>query len=146
MVKVIQDDQEQTKVVTSESIMSTGDETIEEVNSWFDTVQLTLEAKRICVISDIHSNYVALEAVVNDMKTQKFDAVICLGDLVGYYTEPNQVVAQVKKIAQVNVMGNHDFALIEPEKLLYSTLQEAAQEALDHNKNIIEADHITWLE
>lgn len=146
MVKVIQEDQEQTKVVTSESILATGDETIEEVNSWFDTEQITIDAKKICVISDIHSNYVALEAVLEDMKTREFDAVISLGDLVGYYTEPNDVIEQVRKIASVNIMGNHDFAIVEPEALLYSTLQEAAKEALDHNKNILEVDHFSWIE
>ncbi|MCE7734810.1 MAG: metallophosphoesterase family protein [Candidatus Heimdallarchaeota archaeon] len=145
MVKLIQEDEEQTKVVTSESIMSTGTETIEEVNSWFDTEQITIDAKKICVISDIHSNYVALEAVVKDMETREFDAVINLGDLVGYYTEPNDVVEQVRKIANVSVLGNHDFAIIEPEALLYSTLQEAAKEALDHNKNLLESDHFSWL-
>lgn len=142
----IEENVEQTKVVTSESIIATGDETIEEVTSWFDTTEIQLDVKKICVISDIHSNYVALEAVVEDMKNRKFDAVVCLGDLVGYYTEPNEVVEKVKEIASVNIMGNHDFAIVEPENLLYSTLQEAAQAALDHNKDILRKDYFSWIE
>jgi putative phosphoesterase len=146
VVDVIQGNEEQTKVVTSESILSTGNETVAEVNSWFQTAQISIDAKKVCVISDIHSNFVAFQAVLEDMKNREYDAIISLGDLVGYYTEPNEVIEVVKRIADVNVMGNHDFAIIEPEKLLFSTLQEAAQEALEHNKSIMRSEFSTWIE
>ena len=137
--------EDQTKVVTAETILSTGDETAEEVTSWFDSEEVELDAKRVAIISDIHSNYIALEAVLEDLKTRDYDAIICLGDLVGYYTEPEEVINAVREISKITVMGNHDFALIEPEKLLYSTLQEGAQAALDHNKGHVGEENEKWI-
>ena len=136
----------QTKVVTTETILETGDASAGEVSSWFDSEVIELDVKKIAVVSDMHSNYKALEAVLEDLKHRDFDALICLGDMVGYYTEPNQVVDAIRDAAQVTVMGNHDFAIIEPEKLLYSTLQEGAQAALDHNKDLLTQDNKKWLE
>ncbi|MCH8908304.1 MAG: metallophosphoesterase family protein, partial [Candidatus Heimdallarchaeota archaeon] len=124
----------------------TGDASAGEVSSWFDSEVIELDVKKIAVVSDMHSNYKALEAVLEDLKHRDFDALICLGDMVGYYTEPNQVVDAIRDAAQVTVMGNHDFAIIEPEKLLYSTLQEGAQAALDHNKDLLTQDNKKWLE
>ena len=145
MVQITEQPDEQTKVVTSDEILSTSDVTEDEVSSWFDTVTVNLDVKRVAIISDIHSNHVAFEAVLEDMKNRQYDAVISLGDFVGYYTHPNEVVEKVKEISNVNVIGNHDFAVIEPEEMLYSTLQAAARKALDYNKEVISESNSAWL-
>lgn len=130
----------QSKVVTSQSIMRTGDASVQEVADMFKTTHIELDAKRLIIISDMHSNFEAFEAVWKDIQTKEYDAIICLGDLVGYYTQPNEVVNLTRDICTITMMGNHDFALIEPEKLLYTTLQEGAQAALDHNKGVVTED------
>ena len=135
----------QSKVVTSESIMKTGDASVQEVADMFKTTHIELDAKRIVVISDMHSNFEAFEAVWRDIQTREYDAIVCLGDLVGYYTQPNEVVKLTKEICNITMMGNHDFALIEPEKLLYTTLQEGAQAALDHNKGVVKQEMIDYI-
>lgn len=65
---------------------------------------------RIGLISDVHSNLTAFRAVLSDMP--KVDEIICIGDLVGYGAEPNEVVklAKLKRIRAV--MGNHDYAVV----------------------------------
>jgi diadenosine tetraphosphatase ApaH/serine/threonine PP2A family protein phosphatase len=64
---------------------------------------------RYLVISDIHANLEALDAVVADGRTLGFDAVVCLGDLVGYGASPADVIARVLELAPVLVIrGNHD--------------------------------------
>ncbi|HAJ78581.1 MAG TPA: metallophosphoesterase [Fibrobacteres bacterium] len=67
---------------------------------------------RIAVISDIHANYEALEAVLSDISEQKIDQVVCLGDIVGYGANPNECVELVKSACDLCVLGNHDAAAI----------------------------------
>jgi hypothetical protein len=63
---------------------------------------------RILVISDLHANWPALEAVLG---AQAFDRVIVVGDLVSYGPHPREVVGWVRSHATVAVRGNHDDAL-----------------------------------
>jgi diadenosine tetraphosphatase ApaH/serine/threonine PP2A family protein phosphatase len=66
---------------------------------------------RILVISDIHANLTALEAVLADAAS--FDAVWCLGDLVGYGPDPNECIQLVCQLpGLVCLIGNHDAAVI----------------------------------
>lgn len=66
---------------------------------------------RILIISDIHANFVALESVVADAQGA-YDAVWCLGDVVGYGPMPNEAVQLVTELADHVVMGNHDWAVL----------------------------------
>lgn len=66
---------------------------------------------RILIISDIHANLTALEAVLADAGT--FDATWCLGDLVGYGPDPNQCVERIRQLPKlVCIIGNHDAAAL----------------------------------
>ncbi len=66
-------------------------------------------ATRYLVLSDIHSNLEALEAVLRASAAQKCDGVIVLGDFVGYGADPNAVVDRVRALKPVAVVrGNHD--------------------------------------
>ena len=64
---------------------------------------------KFAALSDIHGNYDALEAVLADARG-RYDRILCLGDLVGYGAEPNQVVDWVKSNVASVVRGNHDRA------------------------------------
>ena len=63
---------------------------------------------RVLLITDIHANLVALEAVIKDVG--EVDAVWCLGDVVGYGPRPNECCAWVAEHAAITVVGNHDWA------------------------------------
>jgi predicted phosphodiesterase len=64
---------------------------------------------RYLVLSDIHSNLEALEAVLRASVEQKYDAVLVLGDLVGYGADPNAVVERVRALNPLAIVrGNHD--------------------------------------
>jgi putative phosphoesterase len=63
---------------------------------------------RIAIISDIHGNLPALEAVLAAVAKQKPDAVYCLGDLVGYGASPNEVTERIKAEGMPTIMGNYD--------------------------------------
>jgi putative phosphoesterase len=63
---------------------------------------------RIAIFSDIHANLPALEAVLAHIHAQPFDAVYCLGDLVGYAPFPNEVTERINRERIPTVMGNYD--------------------------------------
>lgn len=65
---------------------------------------------RIAVLSDIHSNLPALEAVLADLPA--VDQVWVLGDIVGYGPQPNEVIATLQAMGARSVLGNHDGAAI----------------------------------
>jgi diadenosine tetraphosphatase ApaH/serine/threonine PP2A family protein phosphatase len=62
------------------------------------------------IISDIHANLAALEAVLED--APHFDEVWCLGDLVGYGPKPNQCIQRVRGLPHTSLAGNHDWAAL----------------------------------
>ena len=63
---------------------------------------------KITIISDIHANLPALEAVLSDIEAKGHPNLYCLGDLVGYGTSPNQVIEMVKRRGIPTIMGNYD--------------------------------------
>ncbi len=68
---------------------------------------------RIAVISDIHGNWHALDAVLNDIEHEGVDEVWCLKDVVGYGPQPNRCVAETLAPSRSQcLMGNHDLAAV----------------------------------
>lgn len=65
---------------------------------------------RLAVLSDIHANLAALEAVRADLP--EVDEVWVLGDIVGYGPQPNEVIATLQEMGARSVMGNHDGAAV----------------------------------
>lgn len=63
---------------------------------------------RLALISDVHANLPALEAVLEAVERLRVDRLICLGDLVGYNAEPSECTLLVRARADVVVAGNHD--------------------------------------
>ncbi len=73
---------------------------------------------RYLILSDIHANRTALEAVLEAAKG-RWDKAVCLGDLVGYGPDPNEVIDQVRELSAATIRGNHDKAvtgLTDPEE------------------------------
>lgn len=68
---------------------------------------------RCAVISDIHANLTALEAVLHDIAQQGVDQIWCLGDIVGYGPDPNACVERVRREDLICVVGNHDWACLD---------------------------------
>ena len=67
---------------------------------------------RVAVISDVHANYHALEAVLHEVDAARVDAVWCLGDTVGYGPRPNDCCEVVKDRADHSLVGNHDLVVL----------------------------------
>ncbi len=67
---------------------------------------------RYALLSDVHGNLEALKAVLKDIKGEKIDKKIFLGDVVGYYSDPNKCAKLIKKHCDIHIMGNHDYAVM----------------------------------
>ena len=67
---------------------------------------------RVAVLSDIHANLHALEAVLEAVDADPPDELWCLGDLVGYGPRPNEVTEIVRERARLSLVGNHDLGVL----------------------------------
>jgi predicted phosphodiesterase len=97
---------------------------------------------RILVLSDIHANITALEAVLKS--AGNVDQVWCLGDLVGYGPDPNECIERVKSLSNLTCMlGNHDSAAIGQIDL--QAFNTDAHISISWMKNKLKADSIQFL-
>lgn len=83
---------------------------------------------RYAIVSDVHANLEALEVVLADIAGRRPDAVVCLGDFVGYGPDPVPVVDQLRSRLVGAVAGNHDLAALG--RLDISTFNSLAQAAI----------------
>lgn len=66
---------------------------------------------RVAVVTDIHANVQAFEAVLDAAEAERADELWCLGDLVGYGADPDACVALARERAAICLVGNHDLAV-----------------------------------
>jgi predicted phosphodiesterase len=71
------------------------------------------DTRRIALISDVHGNLPALQAVLGEIDDEDVDAIWCLGDLVGYGAHPNECVEVAAQAVELCLIGNHDLVVIE---------------------------------
>ena len=84
---------------------------------------------RVAVISDVHANWHALEAVLEAIDAEQPDELWCLGDLVGYGPRPNPCCAAVAERAALCLAGNHDLGVLGTLDLEEFTPEAAAAAA-----------------
>jgi diadenosine tetraphosphatase ApaH/serine/threonine PP2A family protein phosphatase len=96
---------------------------------------------RIAVLSDIHCNLVALDAVLDD--AGPVDAVWHLGDVVGYGPDPDGVVERLIEIEAIGVRGNHDAAALGGPEIEW--FNPEARRAAEWTAEVIEPATAAWL-
>lgn len=97
---------------------------------------------RVLVISDIHANLTALEAVLED--AGKFDTVWCLGDLIGYGPDPNECIERIRDLPELCCLaGNHDHAVLGLMPL--SRFNYEAQAAVNWTQEILSEENRQYL-
>jgi diadenosine tetraphosphatase ApaH/serine/threonine PP2A family protein phosphatase len=98
---------------------------------------------RVAVISDIHGNLHALEAVLADIVRETPDALWCLGDVVGYGARPNECCTLTREQADLCLCGNHDLAVLG--ELDIADFSDDAAEAARWTRGILAEEHADWL-
>jgi diadenosine tetraphosphatase ApaH/serine/threonine PP2A family protein phosphatase len=74
---------------------------------------------RVALISDIHSNWEALQVVLQKIEELGVDRIVCLGDVVGYGADPNRCAEEVLARADPVIRGNHDKAAADLMEVTY---------------------------
>jgi diadenosine tetraphosphatase ApaH/serine/threonine PP2A family protein phosphatase len=98
---------------------------------------------KLALISDIHANLEALEAVLEDVRAAKVSAVRSLGDLVGYGADPDACVARVREVASVSLLGNHDAVAIGERG--DAEFNDLARDAIRWTKSMLSAESVSYL-
>lgn len=98
---------------------------------------------KLALISDIHANLPALNAVLRKLDSYSPDAFLCLGDLVGYGPHPNDCLKIIRERQIPCVLGNHDAGvagMISP-----SHFRNPNRKLIEKTSELLSDDDITWL-
>jgi predicted phosphodiesterase len=98
---------------------------------------------QLAILSDVHSNLPALEAVLDDISGADVDELWCLGDVVGYGAQPDDCSRLVAERCEVCLVGNHDLAVLG--ELDISTFSPAAAAAVEWTRTSCEPATIEFL-
>jgi predicted phosphodiesterase len=96
---------------------------------------------RVAVLSDIHANVVALDAVLASVPS--VDEVWHLGDVVGYGPYPDEVVARLRELGAIGVRGNHDVAALGGREI--ESFNVDARRAMEWTRSTIADETKAWL-
>lgn len=86
---------------------------------------------RVVLVSDIHGNQLALDAVLRDARVRSTDVVACLGDTASLGPHPREVLRTLRQLGGPCIMGNHDAFLVEPELVSQYTQVPVITQAID---------------
>ncbi|WP_443190533.1 metallophosphoesterase family protein [Pseudomonas indica] len=96
----------------------------------------------IAVLSDVHGNFPALRAVLAEIDRLGIERIVSLGDVTGYYAQPDKCIDALRRRNAVQLLGNHDAYLVAgtgcPRSRLVSSL-------LEHQRKVVSAEQVAWL-
>lgn len=102
---------------------------------------------KIVILSDIHANLTAIKAVLKHAGTQYDpDAYVLLGDVINYGMRPNEVIDELRNLpvpVAVNLMGNHEKALLDGDTVHFST--ERGKQLLEYTSSILTEDSLRYI-
>lgn len=97
---------------------------------------------RILVLSDLHANLTALDAAL-DAATGRWDRAVCLGDVVGYGPDPNEVASRIRELDAFCIRGNHDKAVAEI--MATEDFNPVAKAAVVWTRESLSKENLAWL-
>jgi predicted phosphodiesterase len=105
--------------------------------------ELSQQARRIAVFSDIHGNFHALQAVLKSIEDEGADLLICCGDIVGYGARPNECVEAVRRLKVPTIAGNHDHAALLLTDI--SNFNDIAKAAVIWTRDVLTEENAEYL-
>lgn len=96
----------------------------------------------IAILSDIHANFQALEAVLSDMASYPVGEIISLGDNIGYGPEPAKVIQTLQRQGVISVMGNHEWALAN--SAYFARLNPDPRQSLEIQLGMLDEDDVSY--
>jgi predicted phosphodiesterase len=98
---------------------------------------------RILVLSDLHANATALNAALAAAHG-RWEGVVCLGDVVGYGPDPNEVTSKIRELGAQTIRGNHDKAATG--LMPTDDFNPVAKAAVDWTRSQLSPDNMKWLQ
>jgi len=96
----------------------------------------------LAILSDIHANLPALEAVIEHAKAQGCKRFISLGDVVGYGAQPGECINLLQLLHAPNILGNHDKYIANNETCSRS---KVVSQIIEYHRTILTSQQVTWL-
>lgn len=96
----------------------------------------------IGIISDIHGNHVALQAVLERLDAMGAHEIICLGDVAGYYSQINECCETLRDRGIFTLLGNHDHYLTTGEECPRSN---SANRCIEYQRAVVTSNNLAWL-
>lgn len=100
---------------------------------------------RVVLISDIHGNRLALEAVLRDARLESGDIVACLGDTASLGPHPREVLHMLRELGGPCIMGNHDAFLVQPDLVRQYTQVPVITQAIDWCRDQLGAEDLDFI-
>jgi predicted phosphodiesterase len=97
---------------------------------------------RILILSDLHANATALETALAAVR-ERWERVVCLGDVVGYGPDPNEVSSKIRELGAQTIRGNHDKAAAG--LMPTDDFNPVAKAAVDWTRSQLSPDNLKWL-
>jgi predicted phosphodiesterase len=97
----------------------------------------------IAVISDIHANREALEAVLGEISRERIGAIVCLGDIVGYNADPAACIRLLRDTGATCIAGNHDRAVTS--QITTEGFNPLAARAVEWTRSKLSPEELEWL-
>ncbi len=101
---------------------------------------------RIGIISDIHSNYEALQAIYRELSKRGFDKLVCLGDIVGYGPDPAPCIDFLIEHDVLSLKGNHDAFAADVANKLEWNMQDYARIMVLWTQSHLDHERLKWLD
>jgi predicted phosphodiesterase len=95
------------------------------------------------IISDVHANLEALNAVLKEIEKERIDEILFLGDSVGYGPNPNECIESLRDSTEVILAGNHDWAAIGMTDITY--FNPYARAAIEWTEDVLSDENKTFL-
>jgi predicted phosphodiesterase len=100
---------------------------------------------RLALISDLHANLLALDAVLRDARRAGFDRLVCLGDVVTLGPRPGAVLERLQALGCPCILGNHDEFMFEPALIRTYTDAPAVVASIEATRQSLSAAEVTFL-
>jgi predicted phosphodiesterase len=97
----------------------------------------------IAVISDIHANLEALEAVLGEIRRERIGTIVCLGDIVGYNADPAACIRLLRDAGAACIAGNHDRAVTG--QITTEGFNPLAARAVEWTRTRLSPEELDWL-
>ena len=97
---------------------------------------------KIGFISDIHGNYEALKSVLASLDGMSVDKTYCLGDVVGYYAQPNECCSALRERDIPCLMGNHDWYVAGGG---FCPRSKSVNDCLMYQRKVLTAENVDWI-